>query len=71
MIITECLQLAGETLPDKIPSEEIHENKFSQLMKNKTVHLFAIFVMVYTGIEITIGGIILSLRPLLNKQKKG
>ena len=62
-----CLRRAGEILPDKkIPSDEIHEDKFSQLMKNKTVHLLAIFLMVYIGIEVTIGGIIRSLK-LLNK----
>ena len=58
MIITVCLRQAGEVHPDKIPGEEIQENKFSQLMKNKNVHLFALFLMVYTGIEITIAGII-------------
>ena len=31
-------------------------------MKNKTVHLLAVFLMVYIGIEVTIGGIIHSLR---------
>jgi len=60
-----CLRQAGEILPDKIPGEEIHENKFSQLMKHKTVHLFAIFVMVYTGIEITIGGWIVTFLVLV------
>jgi hypothetical protein len=62
LIISVCLREAGEILPDKIPGEEIHENKFSQLMKNKTVHLLAVLLMVYTGIESTIGGIIRSLR---------
>lgn len=27
-------------------------------MKNKTVHLLAIFLMVYIGVEVTIGGMI-------------
>ena len=56
LLISVCLLRAGETLPDKIASEEIHENKFTQLMKNKTVHLLAVFLMVYTGVEATIGG---------------
>jgi len=60
-----CLRQAGEILPDKIPGEEIHENKFSQLMKNKTVHLFAFFLMVNTGIEITIGGWIVTFLVLV------
>jgi fucose permease len=62
LIKTVCLQEAGEILPDKISFEEIRENKFRQLMKNKNVHLFAVFLMVYTVIEITIGGITRSLR---------
>jgi fucose permease len=61
-LISVCLRRAGETHPDTIPSEEIHENKLSQLMKNKTVHLLAVFLVVYTGIEATIGGIIRSIR---------
>ena len=58
-LITACLRQAGEIIPDKNASEEIDEsNKFGQLMKNKTVHLLAIFLMVYIGVEVTIGGII-------------
>ena len=57
--ITACLRRAGEILPVKIAGGEIYENnKFSQLMKNKTVHLLALFLMVYIGVEVTIGGII-------------
>ena len=59
--ITACLRRAGEILPDKTTSGEIYENsKFSQLMKNKAVHLLAFFLMVYIGVEVTIGGIIFS-----------
>lgn len=60
--ISVCLRRAGEIIPDKTPTEEIHENKFSHLMKNKNVHLLAVFLTVYTGIEATIGGKIRSLR---------
>jgi len=43
-------------VPDK--TEEIqHGNKFGQLMKNKSVHLLALFLIVHMGVEITIGGI--------------
>jgi len=51
-----CLRRAGEILPDKTAIEEINGNKFSQLMRNKTVHLLALFLMVFNGIEITMGG---------------
>lgn len=54
--LTECLRQAGEVVPDE--SEEIHDNKFGQLMKNKTAHLLAFFLMIYIGVEVTIGGTI-------------
>ena len=56
--ITVCLQRAGEILPDKTAIEENNDDKFGQLMRNKTVHLLAFFLMVYIGVEVTIGGII-------------
>ena len=56
MLITECLQRAGEVVPNK--TEEIHDNKFGDLIKNKTVHFLALFIMVYVGVGVTIGGII-------------
>ena len=56
--MTACLQRAGEILPDKTAVEENNDDKFSQLMRNKTVHLLALFLMVYIGVEVTIGGII-------------
>ena len=54
--ITVCLQRAGEILPDKTSIEENNDDKFGQLMRNKTVHLLAFFLMVYIGVEVTIGG---------------
>jgi hypothetical protein len=55
--ITVCLRRAGEILPDKTAiDEESNDDKFGQLMRNKTVHLLALFLMVYIGVEVTIGG---------------
>jgi hypothetical protein len=53
---TACLRQAGEILSDRVASEELHDNKFglNQLMRNKAVHLLALFLMVYIGIEVTI-----------------
>ena len=56
--ITVCLRQAGEILPDKTAIEENSDDKFSQLMRSKAVHLLALFVMVYIGVEVTVGGII-------------
>jgi len=50
----ECLRQAGEVPPDKI--KEIHQDKFIQLMGNKTVHLLALFVMFYVAVELTTTG---------------
>ena len=36
-------------------------------MRNKTVHLLALFLVVYIGVEVTIGGIICSPMSFLNK----
>ena len=58
IIITVCLRQAGEMLPDRTANEEINDSKFGQLMRNKTVHLLSLFLMVYIGVEVTIGGII-------------
>ena len=59
--ITVCLRQAREILPDKSDKTAIEENnddKFSQLMRSKAVHLLALFVIVYIGVEVTVGGII-------------
>jgi fucose permease len=65
--LTACLRRAGELLSDRVASEELHDDKFSQLMRKKTVHLLALFLVVYIGVEVTIGGIICSFRSLLNR----
>ena len=56
IFITECLRRAGET-PDRTPIEEVNDDKFSQLLRNKNVYLFSLFLMIYVGVEVTIGGI--------------
>ena len=58
MFITECLQKAGEVVPESNKTEEIHDNKFGDLVKNKTVHFLSLFIMVYAGVEVAIGGMI-------------
>jgi fucose permease len=67
LILTECLRQAGEIISNKLASEEVQEDKFSQLMRNKTVHLLSLFLMVYIGVEVTIGGVILLPTLLLNE----
>ena len=62
---TVCLRRAGEVLPDKTAIEENNDGKFGQLMRNKSVHLLALFLMVYIGVEVTIGGIIFVNYPIV------
>ena len=54
---TACLRRAGEILSERAVNEE-HDNKFGQLMRTKAVHLLALFLVVYIGVEVTIGGMI-------------
>ena len=56
IFIIECLRRAGEILPDRTAIEEINDDKFGQLLRNKTVHLLSLFLMLYMGVEVTIGG---------------
>ena len=58
LIPTECLRQAGEVATSK--TQEIDENKFVQLIKNKTVCFLALFITFYVGVEVTITGIIFS-----------
>ena len=48
-------------VPDRNGIEENTDGKFSQLMRNKTVHLLALFLVLYLGVEVTIGGMIFRL----------
>ncbi|KAJ7158305.1 major facilitator superfamily domain-containing protein [Mycena crocata] len=49
----ECLASVGEDAGEKGTSEQ---TTFSQILKLKTMHLLAFFILVYVGVEVTIGG---------------
>ncbi|KAL1729735.1 major facilitator superfamily domain-containing protein [Schizophyllum commune] len=49
----ECLTLIGQALPEKSASAE---SNFRQIFRLKNLHLLAVFVLVYVGVEVTIGG---------------
>ncbi|KAJ7609796.1 MFS general substrate transporter [Mycena polygramma] len=49
----ECLQSVGEAAGETGTSEH---STFRQILYLKTVHLLAFFVLVYVGVEVTIGG---------------
>ena len=58
----ECLAQGGEIIPDK-PDNPSEEGKYSQLLRLKATHLLALFLLVYIGVEVTIGGKILNHIP--------
>ncbi|KAJ3505312.1 hypothetical protein NLJ89_g7483 [Agrocybe chaxingu] len=53
-----CLSQAGEIIPNKM--EDTPDPTYRELLKLKVVHLLALFLLVYVGIEVTIGGWIVS-----------
>jgi hypothetical protein len=53
--IIALLADAGQP-PDENTGAIVDENKFRQIFRIKAVHLLAVFAIVYIGIEVTIGG---------------
>ncbi|KAJ3731003.1 major facilitator superfamily domain-containing protein [Lentinula guzmanii] len=49
----DCLAQIGQEPGEKGTSEHSH---FRQIMSLKTVHLLAVFILVYVGVEVTVGG---------------
>ncbi|TDL22800.1 MFS general substrate transporter [Rickenella mellea] len=49
----ECLQAIGEA-PAEVGTS--NDSKYRQIMRQKVVHLLAIWALVYVGVEVTIGG---------------
>jgi fucose permease len=68
LIITDCLREVGEVIPDKAAEDVAEKGKFSQMMSYKAVHLLSLFLLIYVGAEVTIGGTISSL-CLIAQQK--
>ncbi|KAI0301233.1 MFS general substrate transporter [Multifurca ochricompacta] len=53
----ECMHEIGESMEER---ETDHENHYVQIMRHKTIHLIALFILFYVGVEVTIGGWIVS-----------
>ncbi|KAG5642083.1 hypothetical protein DXG03_003636 [Asterophora parasitica] len=49
----ECLRETGQVIPEISRDEN---NAFKQILAQKTVHLLAFYILVYVGVEVTIGG---------------
>jgi len=54
----ECLVSAGEPVSENTTgsAEERSKPSLQTVFKMKAVHLLAIFVLIYVGVEVTIGG---------------
>ncbi|KAJ7065045.1 MFS general substrate transporter [Mycena amicta] len=52
--LDECLASVGEAAPAETGTSE--HSTFRQILSLKTVHLLALFILVYVGVEVTIGG---------------
>ncbi|KAJ6545331.1 major facilitator superfamily domain-containing protein [Mycena capillaripes] len=53
----ECLELIGEAVVEKSTSDR---SNFRQILCLKSVHILAFFTLVYVGVEVTIGGWIIT-----------
>ena len=52
-LLEECLAQIGQPAGEQSESENSH---FRQIFASKDVHLLAVFILVYVGVEDTIGG---------------
>lgn len=54
----ECLAEIGQ-MPDEHPEESKDGSKYKQMFKLKELHLLAFFILIYVGVEVTVGGMFL------------
>ena len=52
-LVQECLRLIGQDTTEK--GEDEHSS-FNQILRIKAVHFLAFLILVYVGVEVTIGG---------------
>jgi hypothetical protein len=50
---SECLAQIGQAAEEK---EMVGESKYKEMFRLKALHLLAFFILVYVGVEVTIGG---------------
>ncbi|KAF5327217.1 hypothetical protein D9619_005088 [Psilocybe cf. subviscida] len=50
----DCLRMAGEIVPER--SIEQERGLFRRVLRTSAVHLIALFVLIYVGVEVTTGG---------------
>lgn len=60
---SECLAQIGQATEEK---ETIGGSKYKEMFKLKALHALAFFILVYVGVEVTIGGELTSYRPVFD-----
>ncbi|KAI0918691.1 hypothetical protein AcV5_002612 [Taiwanofungus camphoratus] len=50
----ECLAKIGQPPPERTAAQ--NENKYKQIFRLRALHFLAVFIFVYVGVEVTIGG---------------
>ena len=61
IFLAECLAQIGQPAGEQSESEKSH---MKQILALKDVHLLAVFILVYVGVEVTIGGMSVMFIPL-------
>ncbi|PFH48891.1 hypothetical protein AMATHDRAFT_148904 [Amanita thiersii Skay4041] len=56
LLVFLCLSDSGYEVPKKNIDDKGAIEKIREIMKTKAVHLIAFFILVYVGVEVTIGG---------------
>ena len=54
--MAECLREIGQEPPEKTKASEEGVNKYKQIFRLRTVHLMALFIFLYVGVEVSISG---------------
>ena len=65
IFLAECLAQIGQPAGEQNESEKSH---MKQILALKDVHLLAVFILVYVGVEVTIGGMSVMSMPLRSAQ---
>lgn len=56
LLLLELLGELGVVSADNTSASQTQGGKYGQIMRLKAVHLMALFILVYVGTEVTIGG---------------
>ena len=54
---TACLAESGQIALHDATTVQSGDNKYKQMFKLRTLHLLAFFILIYVGVEVTLGGL--------------